>query len=147
MNNEDLGNLLLQEFDAHHFDDEIENENETSVSVTQLIFISFIWIEGMRSNSNLMWVPDEQNLYYRNYYNKKYDAWGYTCCCKECNARIFLKEDGTAFKLPSMEHNYPHESMYNEYYKRYCTKMMKDRCKTAPASTTIREIFDEAVIE
>lgn len=75
MNDEDLGNLLLQEFDAHHVDDESDNESETSVGVTHMIFIVFFWIQGLKSDSNLMWVPDEQNLYYRNCYNKKYEAW------------------------------------------------------------------------
>lgn len=77
----------------------------------------------------------------------KRGRWAYTCQCKECNARIFLKEDDTAFKLSGMEHNYPHGRMYNEYKRRWCMTNMRDRCKTAPATTTIREIYNEQVLE
>lgn len=151
MNDEDLGNLLLEEFDAHHSgnDDESRNESSsgTNARIAHIILIAVIWMEGLRSNSNVMWIPDEQNLYYRNCYNKKYEAWGYTCSWKKCNARVFAKEDGTVFKMSSTEHSYSHGSMYNKYKESIMTKMMKERCKTAPASTTVREIFNEGVIE
>lgn len=74
MDDEDLRSKLLAEFDQHITDDESENENLN----IGFIVITFIWIQGLRANSKLMWVPDENNLYYANVQSREYEAMGYT---------------------------------------------------------------------
>lgn len=71
----------------------------------------------------------------------------YTCYCKACDARLYLRNDETVVKEDGMKHTKPHGSMYTLYREMHCVNMMKNRCHTAPASTTVREIYDEAVVE
>lgn len=142
MDDEVLRAKLLAEFDQHSTDDESENENLN----IGFIVITFLWIQGLRAKSKLMWVPDENNLYYANVRSREYEAMGYTCYVKNCTARIYLKVDGTAFKTHSTTHS-NHGSLYSVYKEMQCINRMKEKCKTASASVTIREIYNDAVLE
>ena len=71
----ELGNLLSAKFDTE-FDITYDN-SDTSVSLSHIVSIAFIWVQGLRANSNIIWVPEEKNLYYKNIYNKEYEAWAY----------------------------------------------------------------------
>lgn len=140
---EDLRNKLLAEFLDHSIEDETENENPNTGG---LVIVTFIWIQGLRENSKLMWVPNEENLYYANVRSREYDAMGYTCYVKKCTARIYLKDDGTAFKTQIREHC-NHETMYSVYREMQYINAMKENCQNASASITIREIYNDAVLE
>lgn len=68
----DLQNQLLAEFSQYEInsEDESNEEKRNQNKFGALIFITFIWIQGIRSNSNLMYVPNEQQIYCSNGENK-----------------------------------------------------------------------------
>lgn len=77
MDEEELQKQLLSEFQDYSRENEDEGKNESyksSKAIGAFILISFIWIQGVRSNSNLIYVPSEQHIYAANGENKTYDA-------------------------------------------------------------------------
>lgn len=170
MNNEDLTQQLLSEFNTSvgnemsNNDERIENSNDEqiensnaerlensndeplSTNAAGLFMLTFTWVEGLRAGSRLVWIPDEECLYYTNAISKKYDAMACTCYVNGCTQRIFIMNDGTAGRASrTMNHN--HESLYNTYKDRSLFTFMKERCRTAPASAMmIRDIYNEAVL-
>lgn len=168
MNNEDLTQQLLSEFtsfvennDEEYYKDDKQNESGSnnnnddrternndeplSTNPSGLFMLIFTWIEGLEAGSRLVWVPDEEFLYYTNTISKKYDAIACTCFVQGCTQRIFLMNDGTAGReSPIADHK--HESLYKTYKERSLFTFMKERCRTAPVSAMIRDIYNEAVL-
>lgn len=140
-NNEQIVQDLLNEYDL--VDTESEHTDENNVNFLGVLFMAFVWIEGLRAGSKLVWIPEQEYLYYVNGPNKKGTAC--TCVVKGCGARIFLCDDGTA-KVDPLMHKLHDSSVYPMYKERELFKWMKDRCVSAPASATIRNIYDEAVV-
>lgn len=156
MENDDLVKQLLEEFNESigelRYEDESENidaqldDNQNTVRKgNKLISYDFQWIEGLRAGSRLVWVPREENIYYSNTINIKRDAISCTCYENSCTARILILSDGTAAK-ESNSQNHTHGSLYQVYKERYLFSWMKERCRTAPASALIRDIYNEAVM-
>lgn len=151
MDNEELTKQLLNEFDNSienlKDDDEIENNNddETNCNASGLFILIFAWIEGLRTGSRLVWIPSEEAIYYSNAINKKHNAIACTCYIKGCNARILILNDGTAAS-ETRTANHNHGSLYNIYKERFLYTYMKERCRSAPASALIRDIYNEAVL-
>lgn len=104
------------------------------------------WIMGFRKNSILLWTLEEEYLYYKNAYNNTKKVTACTCIDQNCKARIFVREDGTAYRLSSSSH-IPHGTFYEKYRHMYCFNRMKEMAISAPASSTPYEIFTEAVLE
>lgn len=156
MNNEELTQQLLNEFNKsiENKDDErsINNNNDDeSVSsdepnVNGQSSFGFTWIEGLRTGSRLVWVPSEECIYYSNAVSIKHsNAIACTCYIDNCTERILISENGTAKKnIHSKGHN--HGSLYVIYKERFLYTFMKERCRQAPASATIRDIYNEAVV-
>lgn len=56
-------------------------------------------IPGMREGSSVIWAFEEENLYYRNnYVSKKTGQMSCKCQFPNCNVRLYIKDDGTAFR-------------------------------------------------
>lgn len=161
MDNDELTRQLLNEFNEHELSEEQINNDENHVFLDNeinnnlrhilnergLIEVEFIWFEGLRTGSRLVWVPKEECVYYYNTTSRKFDALAFTCFDERCKARILIMNDGTAGKEISSPDHYPHGSLYALYKERCLYTWMKERCRTAPASVIIRNIYDEAVIE
>lgn len=150
MNEEELKNQLLSEFHDYssgNEDDEIDQDDESSLNkIGALLLISFIWIQGIRSNSNLMYVPHERQIYCANGENKSYEAIRFRCYANNCQAKTYLRKDGTAVRESSSKHNHV-GTMYEKYKQMKCINAMKKMCLSAPVSTTTREIYNQAVLE
>lgn len=120
----------------------ITSENEE----TELIEIKYEIIEGLRVNSQLMWPYEENQLYYENSYSKK-KLKAYTCRVKGCPARVFVKDDLTAFRDRETNHLPSHGSQYQQYKLMYCDNKMKERASGAPASMLPYDIYMEVITE
>lgn len=147
MDDEKLQAQLLAEYDGYEsessgHDQNYDNENN---QIGSFILLNFIWIQGLRTNSNLIYVPDEQQIYCGNGVNRKYDEFRFRCYSDSCQAKIFLRNDGTVVQEPGTKHS--HGSMYVKYKEMLCFNAMKSSCLSATASTTPREIYDQSVIE
>lgn len=143
--NEDIAYKLLDEYNLA---DEVPGEREdgesnNNVNILGIIFMAFIWVEGLREGSKLVWVPQQEHLYYVNGPTKKGTAC--TCMVDGCGARIFLTDNGMA-KCEHTSIHKNHATLYSKYKERCLFKWMKDRCRSAPASATIHNIYDEAVL-
>lgn len=151
MDNDELMKQLLDEFDKSIENEINENErdnhndDELNGNRNGPILLNFAWIEGLRTGSRLVWVPSEESLYYTNAINKKNNAIACTCFIKECKERILILDDGTAVRETSSV-NHDHGSLYGVYKERFLYTHMKERCRTAPASALIRDIYNEAVL-
>lgn len=151
MDNFELTKQLLCEFSnsiEKICDDERDsnhNENQNTSQNTTHITLDFVWIEGLRTGSRLVWVPSDESIYYSNAISKQYNGIACTCFEQKCNARIYIMNDGTASKqFGSPKHN--HGSLYHIYKERVLYSNMKARCQTALPSTSIRDIYNEAVV-
>lgn len=132
---------------------EINNSLSTTDETDEGEFYSFDvievrceWIMGFRKNSVILWAFEEEHLYYKNAYNDKKKLTACTCIDPNCKARLFVREDGTAYRLGSSPH-ISHGSFYDRYKHIHCFNRMKDMAMSAPASSTPYEIFTEAVLE
>lgn len=147
MNNKELQDQLLSEFNDRFDNDTVCDIDTTLITdETSEERVNIERIKGFRTGSNLIWSTDEQYLYYKNVQKRTLNEIACTCYEKECDARIFIKEDGSAYKLRSTKHKH-HGSMYDIHMHMHCFNKMKDRCHTAPASMSVREIYNESVLE
>lgn len=131
---------------AKLFSDDSENdclETEDEFTVPNSFY--YIWITGKKSNSELMFDMEEEMLYVSNGKIIARDqAEAFTCYIKNCTGRVYLKPNGIAYKVN--EHSIQHGSMYKTFVEFECRSQMRDECKTAGASKTITDIFEEAVV-
>lgn len=152
MNNEELTLHLLSEFNrsiGNNDDDDDEgvtnDESNGAFDINGRITFRYIWIEGLREGSRLVWVPTEECIYYSNAVSKKHDsAIACTCFVDDCTERIYILNDGTAIKDTNSS-SHTHGTLYNFYKERCLYTFMKQRCRTAPASALIRDVYNEAV--
>lgn len=139
-NDKELQDRLLNEFIDH--DDDIDKEDEGISEIPVLIE----YIEGFRANSKIVWAIQEENLYYRGHWNAKLEATVCTCYDESCQKKIYIRKNGTAFELPGGNHNGNHGKMYTTFKHMYCFNMMKQRCLVAPASMTIKSIYNDVIL-
>lgn len=108
--------------------------------------IQYIWTPGKRFNSELMYSLEEEFLYVSNgKIVKSENAEAFTCYIKECKGRVFLKPNGIVYKGNS--HTVQHSSMYKDLICMQCRHEMRENCKTADASKTVKQIYEDAVIK
>lgn len=107
--------------------------------------VQYTIIIGLKSNSKVMWAYNEKNIYYKNSYSNKTKETAYTCKEPNCRVRVFLREDGTAYRDFSEEHE--HSSHFEIFKQMYCENKLKEKARTAPASMTPNEIFKQVVVE
>lgn len=123
-----------------------ENEDESSDDSTLDFEIQYEYIPGFRKGSQVVWAFEEKKLYYVNSYSKKTKLTACTFYENQCTARIFIRENGTAFKQTTHKHK-RHDSHYEIFKHMYCFNKMKDRAASAPASTQPYEIYKEVLVE
>lgn len=148
MDNIELAQQLLAEY-HHATNEELVEEvvYNNNLNERGLIEFEILWYEGLRTGSNLMWVQQEECIYYINGKSIKFNALAYTCIDERCTARILLLRDGTAAKEIDSPKHLPHGILYALYKERCLYTWMKHRSRTAPASVVIRNIYEEAVLE
>lgn len=124
-------------------DDSDENPDDANSFVPKNFH--YKWIVGTRSDSELMWAVEEEVLYVSNgkIVSKDGDE-AYTCYEKKCKGRIYLKQNGIAYKVK--DHTIDHGSMYSKYSEIQCREMMREQCKISGASKSIKDIYEDAVI-
>lgn len=111
------------------------------------IEVFFEWIPGLRKGSKLLWAYEEEHLYYVNSYSQKMKITACTCIEPKCYARLYVRDDGTAYRLNQTIHLSSHGSFYEKYKHMYCFNKMKERAASAPASSTPFEIYSDVVLE
>lgn len=141
-----LSAQLLREIENEN-SPENENDDELNDGVIDeaIIEVNYELVSGFRMNSQLMWAYDEMQLYYK--YSSSKNKTAYTCRIEGCTARVFLREDKTAFKDTRCKHSNAHGTQYKEYKAMYCDNKMKQKAKSAPASMTPYDIYMEVVAE
>lgn len=169
MDNLEIQDLLLQQFSNYktsELDEENENNdndvqthetnddqaepleaivsgNESDAPENRETPLNFEWISARREGDRLGWDGVNHQLYYKDGFNIELNADAFTCTTDECYARLFLR-DGEAFKLASTpEHT--HGPVYHVYKEIFLFNWMKNRCKTAPASASTLNIYEEAL--
>lgn len=136
-----LSTQLLRQMEENLSDSDDEAFMATELEVEYKI------IRGLREKSKLVWAFTENNLYYRNVRSKKTGYEACKCYKPGCSARLYIRNDGSAFRHRNVDHDNIHGSMYTEYMMMHCYNKMKDRAATAPASTTSFQIYQEVVTE
>lgn len=121
------------------------NDNDEFEDIVPQSF-HYTWVVGLRSNSELMFAVEEEMLYVSNgKILAKDKAEAFTCHEKKCKGRVYLKPNGIAYKVH--DHTIKHGSMYELYVELICREMMRQECKTAGASKSITDIYNEAVVQ
>lgn len=124
-----------------------ESEDEVNGRLPTGINVKFEDIRGLRENSKLVWAFEEKNLYYRNAISAKTQIEACKCYKAGCKSRLYIRPNGTAFRHVDVNHSRIHGSMYLEYKMMHCFNIMKDKARSAPASTTNFEIYQEVIKE
>lgn len=73
-------------------------EEEEEINTNTILNLQYEIVEGLRTGSLLLWATHEQQLYYRNSFSTKTQQTAYTCRFPNCRARVFVRNDGTAFR-------------------------------------------------
>lgn len=60
---------------------------------------------------------------------------------KGCTARLFVRDDHTAYRDRERKHLQSHGNQYQDYKLMYCDNRMKQRDISAPASMTPYDIY------
>lgn len=123
------------------------SESEDEPIISREIEVQFVMVPGLRTGSSVVWAYEEQNLYYRNAYSKATRLESCKCYKPKCKARLYIREDGTAFRHTGVEHSRSHGTMYNDFKEMYCFNKMKQTAETVPASVTPFEIYQQVVTE
>lgn len=126
--------------------EEISHE-EGAINTIGEIEIRYVMTAGIREGSSLVWAFDEENLYYKNSYSDSTGVRACKCYFNGCSARLYIRPNGTAFRFSDIKHADFHGSMYSTYKYAYCFNAMKQKAKSALASTTTHDIYKEVVLE
>lgn len=129
-------------FDENEIDYELENDDCDSIVPNNL---QYSWTVGLRADSELMWCIDDESLYVSNGKIVKSNEEAFTCNYPKCRGRLYLKRNGIAYKVN--HHTIDHGSMYNKYLEIQCRQLMRDECKSAGASKSVSDIYNDAVIK
>lgn len=142
-----LSAQLLREINDRIRHESVEEEEEEELSSIGEIEVRYIMIPGRREGSSLVWAFEEQNLYYKNYYSRSNEQQACKCLQPGCNARLYIRANGDAYRYIDIDHAEFHGSMYAEYKYMYCFNKMKEKAKIASASTTTSSIYKEVFLE
>lgn len=136
-----LSAQLLRELE-----DELSDIEEAGAMIIGDIEVQFKMIPGLREGSSVVWTFEEEHLYYKNAYLKAKKLESCKCYKNGCRARLYIREDGTAFRNTTVLHS-NHGSMYEDFKFMHCFNKMKQKANTALASTTTFQIYSEVVLE
>lgn len=119
----------------------LQSQQDNEVSNT----IIYTIICGLRNGSKVLWIPDENQLFYRNSHSSKTKLTQYSCRKNNCSVKVYVRPDGTAFKDDIEMHT--HGSQYMDYKFMRCENKMKETAKAAPASISPYEIYMDVVVQ
>lgn len=105
--------------------------------------IEYEIVPGKRQNSKLLWSSTERQFYK---FNTKLSTGNSYLCYHGCNCRVLLKNDGTCVKTDTRKnHNHPtNEELYEQLS---IANEMKTKCKEDATSKSVKEIYDEVLME
>lgn len=127
--------------------DELSQSDDDEPFIHGEVEVDYELIPGKREGSELIWAFNENNLYYKNSYSRKKRLESCKCTKKRCTARLYIRDDGSAFRKSGARHFRSHGSMYTDYKETYCFNKMKEIAGTALASTTTFQIYQEVIKE
>lgn len=106
------------------------------------------FLKGKRSDSNLLYVKDEKQIYKKNFASKKKTT--YLCYIKNCKSRVYLNNnngDLMCHKVSNfIEHNHDNQEMDYKQFK--LLNEIKTECKSVSAlksgaCVSVREIYEK----
>lgn len=125
-------------------ENESTENDEKSEKNFERTTVEFTLIPGFRKNSKIIWTHDQQFLYYFNSQSEKTGIKACTCYDENCNARLYIMDESTAFSNLT-PHN--HGSHYEVYIHMYCYNLLKQKTLSAPASVSNKDIYNEVIKE
>lgn len=137
---------VLSEQLLREIEDELSNNEDEPIIVGE-IEIKYEMIYGLRKGSSLVWTPEEEYLYYKNSYSRKTRLESCKCYKPNCKARLYIRENGKAYRKSDIDHAVNHGSMYTDFKMMYCYNKMKQKAEKSPASITSFQIYQEVVLE
>lgn len=144
-----LSERLLAEINQNENSEDFNSDDESDEVIdiqNDKIQVNYLYIPGLREGSQIVWTPEERNLYYVNSYSKKTGIIACTCYEKNCSARLFIKNDESAFRYRSKPHDV-HCTHYEAFMLMHCFNKIKQKTRSAPASMFSSDIYDEVVKE
>lgn len=121
-----------------------EENSEINQNSGESASVKFQRIPGFRKNSTIVWAHEQQFLYYINAHSDKTGITACTCYDENCRARLYIKDNSTAY-CNSVPHE--HESHYQIYMHMYCYNLLKQKVFSAPASVSNKELYNEVIKE
>lgn len=114
-----------------------------NVAKTNLSVIEYKIVAGKRQNSKLLWSSTELQFYK---FNTKLTTGQSYLCYHGCDCRVLLKNDGTCIKTDSKKmHNHPtNEELYEQLL---IANEIKTKCKEDTSTKTVKEIYDETLMD
>lgn len=136
-----LSAQLLQEMN-----EELSDNEDEPITIGE-VEVQYTMIPGLRKGSSVVWTLEEEHLYYKNAISKATGFESCKCYMPGCKARLYIRQDGTAFRNSTISHTKNHGSMYTDFKFMYCFNKMKQTADTAHASTTTFQIYSKVVSE
>lgn len=124
--------------------DEENNDEVTQFQEYKIEIETFDWLPGKRAGSQLLWIPDEQHLYYINSYSKRNNETACTCAEPKCRARVYVREDGTVFKKSKSIHIH-HGTHFDKMKLNQCSNQLKKLASSSKASQGPADIYKEVL--
>lgn len=130
INNEEYSQLMNEIREKLRLSEDKDEPEDNIDEKLDFQNFEFELVTGFRSNSKLLWVPEENSLYKQNTYSKTYNGMAYTCYNDECKARKVLTEQGQLLTIAAS--HVTHLSMQPIYKELHYLNVMKEMCKTEP---------------
>lgn len=128
-------------------ENDLSQSEDDAVDETSVTNVDFTIVPGLRQGSEIMWVADEEHLYYKNSVSDKTKIAAYTCRVSSCTARVFVNPDGSAHRRIDTRHIISHGSQFEDFKKMHADNKMKDKAISAPASMNPYDTYMEVVKE
>lgn len=123
----------------------MDSDMDDSFEIDGVIPVQFEIICGFREGSQIVWALEEKHLFYRADWCKELNALRCRCYDENCSGRLYIRNDGTAFKSSTDIHDSTHGSYHQTYRHMYCFNQLKDRVSKAPASQKLIDIYKDVI--
>lgn len=124
-NDEVMNKSIDEAAEEEIFEDEEEIRNIDKVIRSE---VPIIFVTGYRLNSKIAWAAGENHLYYKNAFNKTLNALGYKCVTDGCEGKIYVRDDGTAFRIN--QNHIEHGNHNDRFFGMHCVNLIKQRVLT-----------------
>lgn len=106
--------------------------------------MEFEFIAGLRKNSRLLWLKDDNQLFVLNRKNEKKNKKYYVCYEKECKVRVCLKNNLCVHLNENKTHN--HGDQIQFIHQLAVKNRIKEKCASTPTSSH-RDIFIDEIVK